>query len=417
MKLFVKYNRINLVATVVIFLLAAGAFYFSLQYVLIKQLDDSLETEQAEIEKYVAEYQKLPEVFAIKDQQIVYTSAPLISNIKKHFASIALVDSVENNKEIFRQLTFTIQVQNNFYKVQVSKSLEGTDDIIKSVAIITFLTILLILLVSFFINRVVLKKLWKPFYTTLKTVDNFEISNQKQIQFQQNNIEEFTSLNKTLESVINKAQQEFTSLKQFTENASHELQTPLAIIRTKFDILIQNENLSQQQIEAIQAANNALHRLANLNKSLLLLTKIENSQFQEKSNIDFKLSIKNKLIQLNELIQNKNIQVGLNLEEVSINMNNDLAEILLNNLLINAIKYNVQGGEIIIQLTSTQLQIANTAQASLDTNKIFTRFYKAEQSAQSNGLGLSIAKQICDTAGYLLAYSFNNNYHYFTITF
>ncbi|MBS1628134.1 MAG: HAMP domain-containing histidine kinase [Bacteroidetes bacterium] len=417
MKLFAKYNRINLAATIIVFLLAAIAFYFSLQYVLINQLDDSLETEQAEIEKYVAEHQKLPEVFAIKDQQIVFTATTSNNIVKKHFKSIALVDSIEKNKEFFRQLTFTIQVQNNFYTAQVSKSLEGTDDIIQSVVIITFLTILLILLVSYFINRVVLQKLWKPFYTTLHAVNNFEISKQKQITFQSNNIEEFSSLNKTLEKVINKAQQDFTSLKHFTENASHELQTPLAIIRTKLDLLIQNENLSQQQTEAIQSANNALQRLANLNKSLLLLTKIENNQYEQKININLKAIIQTKLIQLNELIQNKNIQVGVNLEEVNINMNNDLVEILLNNLLINAIKYNTQGGKIIINLTSTQLQIANTAQTSLDTTKVFTRFYKVEQSTQSNGLGLSIAKQICDTAGYPLSYSFNNNFHYFTVTF
>lgn len=417
MKLFVKYNRINLAATIIIFLLAAVAFYFSLQYVLIAQLDDNLETEQAEIEKYVAEHQKLPEVFTIKDQQIVFSLASNNSNIKRRFTNVLLYDNVDNNVDVFRQLSFGIQVQNKFYEVKVSKSLEGTEDVIKSVAIITFVTILLILLVSFFINRVVLQKLWKPFYTTLGTINNFELSKQKQITFQPNNIEEFSTLNKIVEKVINKAQQDFISLKQFTENASHELQTPLAIIRTKLDILIQNENLSQQQTEAIHAANNALQRLANLNKSLLLLTKIENNQYEQKTNINFKSIIQNKLIQLNELIQNKNIQLGLNLEDVSINMNNDLAEILLNNLLINAIKYNSQGGKIIINLTSTQLQIANTAQTSLDTTKVFTRFYKAEQSAHSNGLGLSIAKQICDTAGYTLSYSFNNNYHYFIVSF
>ncbi|NJE06811.1 sensor histidine kinase, partial [Thermococcus sp. M36] len=147
-----------------------------------------------------------------------------------------------------------------------------------------------------------------------------------------------------------KAQQDFNSLKQFTENASHELQTPLAIIRTKFDLLIQAETLTQQQIEALQSANDALQRLSNLNKSLLLLTKIENKQFEEKVTINLKELIENKLIQLSELIQNKNIHVTYSLEEITINMNSDLAEILLNNLLVNAIKHNVPNGEIIINL-------------------------------------------------------------------
>jgi len=163
MKLFTRYSRINLLATVIVFLLSGIAFYFLLQYVLIAQVDEDLRIEQHEIENYAGKYHRLPEIITVKDQHIVYTAAGKNGG-RKTFSTLMLRDGNKKEKELFRQLDFYLSTDTGWYRVTVSKSLEGTDDMLQSIVTITFITILLMLTITLLINRIVLKKLWKPFY-------------------------------------------------------------------------------------------------------------------------------------------------------------------------------------------------------------------------------------------------------------
>jgi len=207
-------------------------------------------------------------------------------------------------------------------------------------------------------------------------------------------------------------------LKAFTENASHEIQTPLAIINSKLDLLMQDERLTDTQSQALHEAGSALQRLSRLNKSLLLLTRIENKQFNETSNIDLHKRIEEKLSELKELIDDKNIEVNRNLKNSNINMNSDLADILLNNLIGNAIRHTSKNGQISITLSPKELTIQNSANGvALPKQELFNRFYKPVSSNDGNGLGLSILKQICDASGYSISYNFINEKHEFSIHF
>lgn len=415
MKLFAKYNQITVAATAIVFLLAGVAFYFALHFVLIEQVDESLQADQNELETYVVKYGKLPDIIPVKDKQLRYM--PVVEKPRPtHYESVLQLDAVDKEEDLFRQLYFSVMVQGQAYQVVIGKSLEGTDQIIKSVVTITVITILLVLLVTIIINRIILRKLWHPFYTTITTVRNFKIAGKNSIQFPATDIDEFSLLNTTLQQALNKAEQDYGVLKEFTENASHELQTPLAIIRSKLDLLIQDENLSLQQSEAMQAANEALQKLSKLNQSLLLLAKIENRQFSETSPVHLKEKIEAKCLQFRELWQHLTLSVTL--EDITVNMNNELAEIMLNNLFSNATRHNKSGGKINIMLTEKQLIVSNSATGkALDNTRLFTRFYKAEPSAGYHGLGLSMVKQICDVAGYSLSYLFIDNQHFFIIVF
>jgi signal transduction histidine kinase len=418
LKLFTKYNRINVISTIIIFLLGCIAFSFLLRYVIISQIDEDLKIEKNEIINYVNRFNHLPAVIEVRDQYTTYKPVEKPQQIIHKIYANKVYDRAEHKKELRRIIEFNVQVNNSWYLVNVSKSLANTDQLIQTIIIITTTIILLIVAVTFFINRIVLRRLWQPFYNTLQTIQSFNLSNAQPLNFSNTNIDEFKSLNTILNEALSKAQQDYQSLKEFTENASHELQTPLAVIQSKLDILIQNEKLSESESEAIQSAYYAVQGLSRLNQSLLLLAKIENKQFNEQTDINLKTLLQNKVNQFSELWKSRNINVQTNLSNRIITGNEYLIEILLNNLLSNATKHNISGGSITVLLNDV-LQITNTGiQQPLDEKKLYKRFSKSNDAADNHGLGLSVIQQICIASGYTVVYNFTPpNIHSFSIIF
>lgn len=415
MKLFTRYNRINVVATILIFLAASTAFYFTLNFVLLNQIDEDLRIEEREIAAYVKQYNRLPENMKVKDQIISYVTMPPPVPKRKVTTTVQR-DPFDRDKEKFRQLQFGIFAAGQWYLVSVSKSLEETDDFIRLVVTISVLTILAILVVSYLINRFVLRRLWQPFHQSLDRVKEFRISGNETLRFLPTEIEEFSLMNETLKELTQKAQFEYLSLKTFSENASHEIQTPIAIIQSKLDLLIQDEALTEAQSKTVQAVYDAILRLSRLNASLLLLAKIENKQYAEVERVNLKEKVQAKTADFHELWQSQQLKAECLLGEASLRMNPYLAEILLNNLLSNATKYNHPGGLIFLELGGQQLTIENTSnEPRLDETKIFQRFYKSPTHAEGHGLGLSVVKQICDASSLSIHYNFAAGKHCFTL--
>ena len=415
MKLFTKYSRINVLATIGIFLIASATYYYTLHYVLINQIDEDLKIEEREIVTYNREHNHLPENISVKDQMISYqtVNTPFA---KRYFNTTSITEAQKKNKEDFRQLVFGIKTGQGWYKVTVSKSLEDTDALTDSILLVTFSTILLILIVSLIINRVVLRRIWKPFYHTLDAAKGFKVSKAQKLSFPDTGIEEFDLMNQTMERLTKQAQLDYLSLKTFSENASHEMQTPLAVIRSKLDLLIQDEQLTEEQSKKLQSAYNAIERLTKLNQSLLLLAKIENKQYEEVQTIHLKDKIEDKREEFYELWQAQNFTVTFSLADIVLHMNNNLADLLLNNLFSNATRHNLPGGHIDVELTKKHLSISNTSSLPpLDKEHLFTRFYKSSFHNNYSGLGLSIIREICDVSGFNINYSYANNLHTFVI--
>ena len=417
MKLFTKYNRINLVSTVVIFLLGCLAFSLLLRYVIIRQIDEDLKIEKNEITTYVNRFKHLPTVVEVHDQYTSFQPAMNADKQPEKIFTLEVLSKHDHEKELRRTIEFNIHAEGNWYLVSVSKSLEGTDKLIQVIIAITVSVILLILMVTFIINRIILKKLWQPFYETLQHLQHFDLSKSKKINFNATGIDEFQYLNSILDEALTKAQKDYQSLKEFTENASHELQTPLAVVQSKLDLLIQNEKLSETESKTIQAAYDAVQNLKKINQSLLLLTKIENNQFSEKTTVDISQQLQKKINQFSELWKAKNIEPQINLQPVTLSINTQLADILLNNLLGNATRHNFQNGNIIIDLQPKNLTVVNSGPGNaIDEKILFNRFSKANHSGESFGLGLSIIKQICDTSNFICSYSFRQpNMHAFAV--
>jgi signal transduction histidine kinase len=262
-----------------------------------------------------------------------------------------------------------------------------------------------------------LRKIWKPFYSTLESIKTFNLSNKKNSGVEKTNISEFDDLNIAVNTMQSRIIKDYETLKNFADNASHEMQTPLAILNSKLDLLIQEPNLNESQTKQLQSMYDAMSRLSKLNQSLLLLTKIENNQFSKTDPLRFDMLIKEKLLQLEDLIIAKHLQVQTDLKEIIVETDHYLADILLNNLLGNAIRHNYENGKISISLDRDELIISNSGSAfSFNEKNIFERFSKSENS-EGIGLGLAIVKQICDNCGFAIDHSFQNDVHNFRIRF
>ena len=408
MKLLTRYNRVNIITAIFVLLVCSLSYYLIIRHILLQQIDRDLRVEEQEIKDYIHENKSLPKESSYKGQLIRFEGTEN-GNVTRRLFSTLIYDSADKENESIRQLSFPVVSNGRFYKAIVIKSQAETEDLLQLIVLVTAGIFLLLLVIIAFINRFVLGKLWRPFYTTLKQLRSFNLNNTNTLQLPQSELDEFKELNSSITEMAERVSQEFETLKTFTDNASHEMQTPLAIINSKLDLLIQSS--TENQVEQLQAIYDATNRLNKLNQTLLLLTKIDNQLYHHAGTIDLEKLLKNKFQQLEELVQAKDIQLDLQLEPAIVTMNNELADILVNNLLNNAIKHNYKGGMIRCRLSAEQLTISNTGQPlTFDSTNIFNRFQKSSHS-DGTGLGLAVVKQICNTSNFSINYTFDGKEH------
>lgn len=414
MKLLDKYSRLNITATILTFIIGSCTFYFLLNYILIRELDERLQAEQQEILAYVNTHKSLPDIVRTKDQFTIYEQA--VAKVNTEFTTVKLKQN--NEQEDYREIKFSLLARDKYYQVTVGTPLDETEALLQVIIGVTIAMIGIILLIGFLINRIVIRRLWKPFYSTIESVKNYHLSEQQTLKLERTDIDEFSLLNQSINEMVDRIQQDYGSLKNFTGQAAHEMQTPLAIIRTKLDTLMQNEAVLEKNAQLITDIEKAVHRLSRLHQSLLLLTKVENKQFLLNEKINLDKIVTDKYEEFGEMASALNLSIKLHIEPVAQLFHQQLAEIIISNLLNNAIRYNRPNGEIEITLNDTLLTVSNTSdKGKLDSTKLFKRFYRDADSSDGTGLGLSIVKQICDMAGYSITYSFYEMRHEFKLNF
>lgn len=404
------------------------AYYEAISWVLTRQKDKDLADEEMEIFEYVAQNHQLPQTFETKHQQISFLE------VKPGSVRREIIDTVYfkkwsksnpkrykyhtiGNYEAGRGLLSSVTVGNKYYRILVIESKVETEDLIQIVFYITIGVIILLLILLFATNRFILNRLWKPFYSLMRELKMFNIADPSSIPKLDTSIDEFKNLNAVVADMTAKAKNDYISLKNFTENASHELLTPIAVINSKLDTLLQTDNFSEEQSKLLNDLYSGVSRLNRLNQSLLLLVKVENRLLQDQQIINLHDLVVETITQFEEIFNNKELKITYQLDNKEINANRYLIEILLSNLITNAIRHNYVGGEINIKLNNESLVIRNTGgQTSLPAEKIFTRFHKSSGS-EGSGLGLTISQQICENFNLILNYSYAAPYHSFIITF
>jgi signal transduction histidine kinase len=395
-------------------LISGVAYYFIIQSILLKQIDKDLRVEEEEILDFVQANDTLPYASDYKHQQIRFKKTNNTSGVRKTLNTIEY-DAKSKEYEPYRCLTFPIKANNEIYEAYVYKSRVETEDLLQLIMLITAGLFFVLLTLIFLINRFVLQKMWEPFFNTLYVLKRFDLNNKQPLVLPKSSIDEFEELNRSVMHMTDNVSKEFEILKTFTDNASHEMQTPLAIIRSKLDLLIQTSY--EEQVEKFQAIYEATGRLTKLNQTLLLLAKIGNNQFHKPEVVNLKGLVENKLQQFDELIKGKGISLRYDLKDAKISINKDLVEILLNNLLSNAVKHNYVGGSINCVLNPGNFTIANSGAAlTFDSANIFDRFQKGNHS-QGSGLGLAVVKQICEASNLKVLYHYKKNEHIFLFGF
>lgn len=397
--------------------LSIPAFYFVIEKIMQENVDESLRYQkewllnkiQHEDPKNFSKYSRNIAVREVQD--ILRTSDAF--NTKNIY--------IENDDEFVnhRVLDFYKEINGKKYHFKIRKSLVENEDVLESVALlqgILFLTLLLALLI---INRNVEKKVWKPFYGMLDSLNRYRIDHHNFEKQPDAPVKELNLLNASLADLTERNRKLYTAQKEFTENASHELQTPLAVIQNKLEMLMQTEPLTETQIRYIADLYETNQKIARLNKSLLLLAKIENNQFEGLQEISLKTITEKTLENLEFSIDEKNIEVKTDGEkDKKIWANENLIQILLGNLISNAIKYADINGKIQLNFTGTFFEIGNTsAFGKLNEEKLFERFQKQNTGNESNGLGLEISRKICELYSWNLKYDYRNSQHFFKINF
>lgn len=315
----------------------------------------------------------------------------------------------------FRCLSKVIYLNKKPYRFNIETNIEETQETIFFISITTVFLFVLIVGGLLFLNRRLSKSVWKPFRETLGQLKTFSLNNQTKIEFSKTDVSEFDELNQSLTKLIEHNVSVYKTQKEFTENASHELQTPLAILKNKLDILLQNQDLTEKQYQIAEEMNRALSRSSRINKNLLLLAKIDNKQFDSET---FHLNevLNQSLEILQEHFEQKNISVKTEISDnVKVNGNIGLTEVLINNLIINAIRHTSINGSILIRLSQSEFEVSNSGTGKLNGDLLFKRFSRFSKDNNGSGLGLAIVQEICKSQNWTIDYRFENNNHIFSV--
>ncbi len=318
----------------------------------------------------------------------------------------------------FRCLSSVIQINGVSYRFTVQTNIEESVETIAAIAATTLFFFVILVIGLLILSRRISLRLWKPFRDTVNKLKAFNLNSQQQISFQQTDTIEFHELNQSLSKLLEQNLAVYRSQKEFTENASHELQTPLAILKNKLDILLQSPDLSNEQYQLFEDMHKALSRSSRINRNLLLLAKIDNSQFDHSESIPMDRLVSQCIEVMQEHFELKNLLLLQDIEpSVLLTGNSSLTEILINNLLLNAIRYSNANDTIAINLTQAALRVHNPGSTALDKKLLFKRFSKLSKNSQGSGLGLAIITEIARYQGWTVDYHFENNQHIFSIHF
>ena len=419
MKLLARSTRSHLLLATVTLLIAIPVLYLSVQSIVREDVDESLLVHKQELMIRMRKDSSVSPL-SIYGFDGISPINGVTAKDKDQFYTTILYDSISNENIPYRVLKSQLSLHGKRYQVQFKRSLIDGEDLIENIIMVIIIILALIVSGMIIINRLSSRRLWTPFYTTIGELRRYEIEKNEPIPFPSTKIDEFNDLHASLQSLVARSQQTFQSQKAFTENASHEIQTPLAIFQGKLELLMQTTPLTPEQAILISDLADASQRMNHLNKNLLLLTRIENQQFYEKQ----PLSITAILGRLVELYQpqadQKHITTHFHLQhDVTIQADPTLIDILFSNLLSNAIRHNHDNGSIEILLQGTNsILVRNTGRATaLNSDKFFARFQKDSSDLNSLGLGLAICRTICEVNGYKLQYEFREGLHSFQVTF
>ncbi len=392
MKFLTKINRTNFILLAVVLIVISIAGYFLLKVIIINESKENLVNKEFLVIQQIRETGNLPDLYPLVEAYRVSKSQLTEPNYKV----IYIQNELENEYEPFLEYANEVEIDGIRYMIKLRQSTIEDEDLILILGVSLFILMLTALGISMLTTRKLNKTVWKNFETNLELIEYYNFTENATLPLVDSNIEEFDRLNRVIKKLTQKLKHDYTLMKEFTENASHEIQTPLSVILLNLEELLQ-QDLSEESFHLVASAIRSVKQLSSLNRNLILLTKIENNQFSGQHSIVLNAIIRKTMEEYTPLIESKNIQVSLTeASDFVTPIHEQLAEILIGNLISNAINHNQPDGTIDIQISSKEINICNTGTSNNLTNKnIFDRFTKG--NSKSYGLGLALVKNICET--------------------
>ncbi len=405
-----KTSKAFLLTGLLLTILSSIALYFYTKKLLQDQVEESLYSTEARV------------VDALRSHKVLF-SLPPVTEIRKvneigrrTLKDTIIYDPSQDEMESFRELATSEEIDGQVYQITVRNLVVESGDILIAIVLSYIFIFVLAFLFLFIFNTTRNVKLWNPFFKNLEQMKEFSVSSDEPLELVDSDVLEFSELKEIILLLTTKVRNDYQNLKQFTEDVSHEMQTPLAIIQAKIDNIINEHSINDKQFEQISSIQKDIQRLKQLNQRITLLTKIDNNQFIRVGDVNITILLKEKIENFKEMeIDYISLQSK---KDLIVSMDFYLADILINNLLSNAIKHSGVEKRIAITAESNMLVISNYGQKALiHPEKLFLRFYREANSMKSTGLGLAIVKKICDLYKFDLSYSFADQQHSFSITF
>tara|TARA_E500000318_G_scaffold82439_1_gene77804 strand:- start:3473 stop:4726 length:1254 start_codon:yes stop_codon:yes gene_type:complete len=415
MNLVKKTNTHYLIFLALLFPIMILMDYYLIQYLVNNEVDDILLHERERIDFHLKNDGALPPSnYLFKTEVMDNGSVPF-----EKFKDTLIYEAYADKKVPYRTYAYRSSINSLPVKVTLKHVLLEINELIWLLFLTTSFIILLLILGLYFINRKTYEWAWNPFFENLSKLKKYDVTQKESIHLKSSKINEFEALNEVITTLINQIRKDFQNLKEFNENISHEIQTPLAVIRNKVVLLLESKNLDKKELQRVEAIYQETNKLSKLGKSLTLISRIENQEFKRMHSIDVRTIIENILNNMEEIIYFKNIEVSKDLHSVAVECDHILADLLFTNLIKNAVQHNKEGGgDIKIVLNKEKFEISNTGEISeIATEKLFGRFQKGSSTKESLGLGLAINQKICEIYGFRLDYARNGEVHTFSLFF
>jgi signal transduction histidine kinase len=422
MKLFYRV-LIHLLAGIFVVLSAwAFVFYWGMIEEVNDEVDDSLEDYSELIIMRSLAGKDLPSNDNGSNNQYFLREVDAAYALSKE--SICYRDSMvyideKNESEPARILTTLFKDKDErFYELSVYTPSIEKRDLKESIFYLLIGLFVILFVIILLINIWVFHRSMKPFYQLLEWLEHYRLGKNNEKLSIETHTTEFRKLNEAVSRYVAHSEEVFEKQKQFIGNASHELQTPLAICQNRLEMLLEDETLGEQQMSEIMKTYQTLEYLSKLNKSLLLLSKIDNHQFSEEKEACLNEVLHRYMDDYQEVYAYRDITLTVEEEgELYWNMNETLAVVLITNLLKNAFVHNINKGSIRIVISSSGIRFGNTASGSaLDASRVFDRFYQGSKKKEgSTGLGLAIVDAVCRHSSLKIRYRFEEDMHWFEV--
>lgn len=424
-KLLDKPFKAFTIYALIILLVSIPIYFLVVDWIWVTEIDDNHEIIMERIEnRFEQSHVSGHDLETILNTWNTLQPSSSITPITETFVSrdsiyeVTKYNEYEAEWDRFRGLQTVIKIDRKPYLLNIETNVEEAYETIFAIGLVTVVLYGLLVFGFIRLNRKISQSVWKPFDSTLTKLKSFDLSTSKEVIFEPTDIEEFQTLNQTISKLISENVSVYNQQKAFVANASHELQTPIALLKSKLDILFQDEKLSSDQSDLVNAIQVPLARLTRVNKNLLLLARIDASNFSDISDIDFSEKVEKSEELLQDYIDEKKLSLQKNERGLCVfQCSQFLAETLVNNLLSNAIRHTSENGEVSVEWDEAGFSFKNSGKEGLNRDLLFKRFSISTTETTNSGLGLAIVKEICKQNSWEISYDFLDHFHVFSVRF